>query len=41
MKNDTLFLENKYFSVNDTINKIIYYINNDRKKKNVTTLCPL
>ena len=34
MKNDTLFLENKYFSVNDTINKIIYYINNDFKVEN-------
>ena len=31
MKNDTILFENKFFSIQDTINKIIYYINNNFK----------
>ena len=31
MKNGTIPFENKYFSIQDTINKIIYYINNNFK----------
>ena len=27
MKNGTIFFENKYFNINQTVNKIIYYIN--------------
>ena len=29
MKNNTIYFENKFFDVNQTINKIIYYINNN------------
>ena len=29
IKNGTIEFENKYFNINDTINKIIYYINNN------------
>ena len=29
MKNGTINFENKYFNLNETINKIIYYINNN------------
>ena len=29
MKNGTIYFENKYFYLNETINKIIYYINNN------------
>ena len=29
MKNDVIKFKNKFFSINETINKIIYYINND------------
>ena len=29
MKNGTIEFMNKYFNINETINKIIYYINND------------
>ena len=29
MKNGTIEFENKYFNINETINKIIYYINNN------------
>ena len=31
MKNGTINFENKYFNINETINKIIYYINNNFK----------
>lgn len=31
MKNGTIEFENKYFEINETINKIIYYINNNFK----------
>jgi len=34
LKNDTIFFENKFFCIEDTINKIIYYINNDFKLEN-------
>jgi CDP-glycerol glycerophosphotransferase (TagB/SpsB family) len=29
MKNGSIYFENKYFNINKTINKIIYYINNN------------
>ena len=29
MKNGSIYFENKYFSINDTVNKINYYINNN------------
>ena len=29
MKNDTIIFENKFYNLNETINKIIYYINNN------------
>ena len=29
IKNGTITMENKYFTINETINKIIYYINNN------------
>ena len=29
LKNDTFKFENKFFSINETVNKIIYYINNN------------
>ena len=29
LKNGTFSFENKFFNLNETINKIIYYINND------------
>ena len=29
MKNGTIYFENKYFYINETVNKIIYYINNN------------
>jgi len=29
LKNDTIYFENKFFDINETINKIIYYINNN------------
>ena len=29
MNNGTIYFENKYFNINETINKIIYYINNN------------
>lgn len=29
MKNGSIEFENKFFEVNETINKIIYYINNN------------
>ena len=29
MKNGTIIFENKYTNLNETINKIIYYINNN------------
>ena len=31
MKNGTIEFENKYFEINETINKIIYYINKNFK----------
>ena len=31
LKNGTIYFENKYFYINETINKIIYYINNNFK----------
>ena len=31
LKNGTLYFKNKFFTINETINKIIYYINNDFK----------
>ena len=31
MKNGSIVFENKFFEVNETINKIIYYINNKFK----------
>ena len=34
LKNDTIIFENKFFCIEDTINKIIYYINNDFKLEN-------
>ena len=34
LKNDTIFFENKFFCIEDTINKIKYYINNDFKLEN-------
>ena len=29
LKNGTIFFENKFFDINETVNKIIYYINNN------------
>ena len=29
LKNDTIYFENKFFYINETVNKIIYYINNN------------
>ena len=29
LKNDTIIFENKYFELNETVDKIIYYINNN------------
>ena len=29
MKNGTIYFQNKYFDINDVINKINYYINNN------------
>ena len=29
MKNGTINFENKFFNINDTVNKIIFYINNN------------
>ena len=29
MRNGTIFFENKFFNLNEVINKIIYYINNN------------
>ena len=29
MKNGSIFFENKFFDVNETVNKIYYYINNN------------
>ena len=29
MKNDTIIFENKFYNLNETVNKIIYYINNN------------
>ena len=31
MKNGSIEFENKYFEINETINKIMYYINNNFK----------
>ena len=31
MKNGSIEFENKYFEINETVNKIIYYINNNFK----------
>ena len=31
LKNGTIYFENKYFYINETVNKIIYYINNNFK----------